>query len=474
QPSAIHILLQNCWGIPIKVELFVKQDFNDLTRFIPLSLPLILGLILNLSSPTDTTAQETESIRVQNTQIENDYPNSLIFQVEIDSDHHLDKLEICYRIQHTISLTCAPVDFIPASKTLAKFVWDTANITVPPSSPIEFQWRIKDETGQRLNTPQELITYDDLRFPWSEIRNDELIVRWYEGNQAFGHMVYNTAKESLFQMQLQTGQPLDFPVTVLLYANEEDFQSWHSYIDDWVGGQAFPALGITTQIVSPWSDERWIRNVIPHEIAHLFFHQIASAGPQSDWPAWLDEGLAQYYEFGDPTEALERVVFAAQNNMLLPLSGLSGSFGRDHTQVQLSYDQSLSVVTYLLETWGDDGLQSLVTEMRDGKSTRIAIPNALGVTYEEFEAGWITWLGVPTQAIPATATPTLVWPTPPSGAPILAPSADQANQEGVAEATALTSLTGALLGGRCLLSSFSFLFLPALVIYIGHRSRITH
>jgi hypothetical protein len=141
-------------------------------------------------------------------------------------------------------------------------------------------------------------------------------------------------------------------------------------------------------------------------------------GGMASWPAWLDEGLAQYYEFGRPEAGLERVESAAQQGRLLPLVSLSGGFGRDPEQVRLSYDQSLSAVTYLLETWGDPGLQGLIAALKSGKPVRAAVESALGVTWEEFEAGWITWLGVPTTpAAPPTPTPTLVRPTAPSGWP---------------------------------------------------------
>jgi hypothetical protein len=242
-------------------------------------------------------------------------------------------------------------------------------------------------------------------------------VRWYAGDDALGQAVYDTAREALGRMVGQSGRELDFPVYVLLYADGEDFGSWHSYVDQWVGGQAFPPLGVTTQIVPPNTSRAWIEDVIPHEIAHLFFYQVMQGGMAS-WPAWLDEGLAQYYEFGSPEAALKRVERAARQGGLLPLVSLSGGFGRDPEQVRLSYDQSLSAVTYLLETWGDQGLQGLIAALKDGEPIGAAVESALGVTWEEFEAGWITWLGVPTTpSAPPTPTPTLVRPTAPSGWP---------------------------------------------------------
>ena len=297
-----------------------------------------------------------------------------------------------------------------------------------------YYWKLEDEEGNRLTTPEQTVYYDDLRYEWREIRDPSLIVRWYEGDEAFGRSVYETAQAALAQMVEQSGRELDFPVFVLLYANDEDFGSWHSYVDKWVGGQAFPALGVTAEIIPPDANRAWIEDVLPHEIAHLFFYQ-ALRGGLSSWPAWLDEGLAQYYEFGSPDPALERAARAARQGALLPLASLSGGFGRDPEQVRLSYDQSLSAVTYLLETWGDAGLQGLLDAFRQGKSPQKAVQEALGSRGRQFEAGWITWMGVPTTpAAPPTPTATLVRPTAPSGWPAPTRKATAAPTQGHGDA----------------------------------------
>jgi hypothetical protein len=72
----------------------------------------------------------------------------------------------------------------------------------------------------------------------------------------------------------------------------------------------------------------------------------------------------------------------------------------------------------MLETWGDAGLQGLIAAFRQGTSPRVAVQEALAITWEEFEARWITWMGVPaTPAASPTPTATLVRPTAPSGWP---------------------------------------------------------
>ena len=365
----------------------------------------------------EAAAQEDPPIRVISTSVENNYPDSLTFQLHAEADSPIVNIQLYYKEQGDISTTRQPVDFESGTDVTASFIWDTSQFTVPPSSPVFFHWAVEDEQGNQLSTPEELVYYDDLRFPWKEISDPELIVRWYEGPEAFGRSIYDAARQSLTRMEELTGEKLNFPIFVLVYANKEDFASWHFFVDDWVAGQAFTPRGITTQIISPDDPLYWISDVIPHEIAHLFFYQVMDS-PLASWPTWLNEGLAQYYEATDPTPALERAEAAAREGTLLPLISLSGGFGRDTEQVWLSYDESLSVVVFILETWGDAGLQSLIEVFRTGENPRPAIESALGLTWEEFEANWITWMGVPATPKPSPApTATLVYPTEHSGWP---------------------------------------------------------
>ncbi len=361
---------------------------------------LLVFAALLVLNPHETAAQENPPIRILSINIENDYPDGLTFRIHAEADSPISNIMLYFKEQGDISTTRQPVEFVSGTEVITSFTWDTSRITVAPSSPIFFYWILADEQGNQITTPEELVYFDDLRFPWVEISDPELVVRWYEGSDTFGQFIYEAARQSLTRMEDQTGEELAFPIFVLVYANKEDFASWHFYVDDWVGGQAFTPLGITTEIISPYSSPDWILDVIPHEIAHLFFYQVMDS-PLASWPSWLDEGLAQYYEATDPIPALEHVATAARGGTLLPLISLTGGFGRDPDQVRLSYDESLSVVIFILETWGEAGLQSLIEVFRTGENPRPAIETALGLTWEEFEAGWISWMGIPATPKPS-------------------------------------------------------------------------
>ncbi len=371
-----------------------------------------VGLWLGLL-PLVAQAAEPPPVRIVAQQVENHFPDSLTFQATVSAHVPLVRATLYYRLLNAPSVTRAAVDFTPATQVTLTYTWDTHNITVPPSAPVVYYWELEDEDGHRLRTEAQTVRYDDGRFPWQELADEQIVLRWYEGDQRFGQRLFDIARQALDQMQEQTGYTLELPVYLLIYANDRDFASWHTYVDEWVGGQAFPSLGVTAEIIPPTTSAAWLLQVIPHEVAHLFFYQ-AVHGALADWPHWLDEGFAQYYEFVSPEAQLALVAQAARNGQLIPLQALSGSFGRDTEQVRLAYAESLSAVVYIHERWGDNGFRALVQAFRQGRSTRQAFREALGVSWEEFIAGWLTWMGVPATPAPSPSpTHGYVFPTAP-------------------------------------------------------------
>jgi hypothetical protein len=177
---------------------------------------------------------------------------------------------------------------------------------------------------------------------------------------------------------------------------------------DWVGGEAFPDFGLTTQIVtSKLPDPHWLNAVVPHELSHLYLYQ-AAYNPTAPIPVWLNEGIAQYNQFSDEgTDYL--VTNAAQAGELIPLTSLAAGFGQhDEPRIRLSYAEGLSAVKYLVETYGEAGLTRLLGDYKKGMPTDQAFQDALGVSMGQFQQDWAESVGASRESM-ITPTP---WPMP--------------------------------------------------------------
>jgi hypothetical protein len=127
---------------------------------------------------------------------------------------------------------------------------------------------------------------------------------------------------------------------------------------------------------------------IPHELTHLLVYQ-AARDHYANVPTWLNEGLAVMNQ-GQPDPGLAGALEAARNaKRLLPLSQLCGAFPPDPEQAQLAYAESESVVRFIRERHGSEGLRALLSAYAGGLGCSAGAQKALGMPLEELEGAWL-------------------------------------------------------------------------------------
>jgi hypothetical protein len=370
------------------------------------------GLLVESASLVQTPAQITFS----RSRIENHYPESLSFFIKAESsDSEIDSAMLFYATRDATSTTRQIVEIEPANQVELSYTWDTNDITIPPSTPIVYHWEVVDTLGNRSSSEEETIYYDDVRYAWNILENENIAVWWHDRSSSFGDDVFEIAQEAFNEQQKMFRSDPEYQIRIITYNSFEEFAEWHSFVSEFTGGQAFPSIGVTTQIVSAYSSvDRWLSDVVPHEISHLYFYQ-ATYHPSTNPPAWLNEGLAQLNQSAVDTRAIELAQSEIAWGNLLPLWSLSGSFGYDETDVLLAYAESLSAAVFISERYGNEGISKLLAAYKSGLSDDAALVKGLGVTLFELQREWLAWMGVDPDMYPTpTAEPTIAWPTPPS------------------------------------------------------------
>jgi hypothetical protein len=128
---------------------------------------------------------------------------------------------------------------------------------------------------------------------------------------------------------------------------------------------------------------------------------------------------------------------AVDADTLLSVREVGQIFSADPDLARLSYAESFSLVTYLLETQGDKPILQLLDHYKQGDSEDRALEAVYGIDRDGLEMLWRDWLGAaPMQEPPeqgATPTATLF----PTLAPIVGPGiqASQTPAEIVVDAT---------------------------------------
>jgi hypothetical protein len=182
--------------------------------------------------------------------------------------------------------------------------------------------------------------------------------------------------------------PVDFQPTVVIIRDHEKFQQI-------VGQRRFVAFAVpdkqlifidySRMHISPFT----LRTTLKHELCHLLLHRHIDS---ERLPKWLDEGIAQWVCKGiselmvDPKKSvLDR---AAITGHYLSLRAISRSFPSTGDALQLAYEESQSVVTYLIDEYGLDGMLCVIKRLREGQDIDIAFETCLAISLPAFEARW--------------------------------------------------------------------------------------
>lgn len=379
-------------------------------------------LLLGLSGANQAFGQE--DVTFAPTEVSIDFPDSITFHSNaVSSGSDIVKAQFVYYLDRYGALdntTRSQLDIQPGKNVPLTYEWDTSDITVVPWAPIVYQWRVTDADGNVYETDPQRVDYEDNRFDWQERADADVIIRWHDKPANFGEDVFEIAQKAIGKQKELFGIELAIPIQIIVYNNQDEFNDWHDVALTWVGGEAFPDFGITTQIVSSNTpDPRWLNDVIPHEISHLYLYQ-AAFNPVSPVPTWLDEGVAQFNELGeDDTSYL--VKDAVKEGKLIPLTTLESGFGKhDEVRIRLAYAEGLSAVRYLVQTYGEEGLARLLADYKKGMNTEKAFLDALGVSMGQFQQDWAESVGAPRESM-NTPTPWPIATYPPVPTPGLPP-----------------------------------------------------
>jgi len=134
-----------------------------------------------------------------------------------------------------------------------------------------------------------------------------------------------------------------------------------------------------------------LRQIMAHELTHFILFGI-TRGKGIRLPVWLHEGLALY-------EAREwdwgyRMIMAetALTRSFLPLASLEKGFPAEKRLAEQAYAQSISLIAYIINTYGTEYLHRLITHLIEGQTPAQAFYSIFGITLEGFEKNWHVYL----------------------------------------------------------------------------------
>jgi tetratricopeptide (TPR) repeat protein len=208
----------------------------------------------------------------------------------------------------------------------------------------------------------------------------------YDGgvNEPLGVAVLDVLTKAHAEYARRLGFRPEDPVVVLLMMEtgipEGRVPEWAAGVND--GTIRVPLRGLDR--LTPR-----LTTVLRHELAHSFI----AARTGGNCPTWLQEGVSQWLEGGDPNREDAAVAALAREGKLMPLLTLEAPFQTlPPADVATAYAESLSAIAHILRRSGPDGVVRLLAALGDRLPSEEALPTALALSYPEFQKTWEDYL----------------------------------------------------------------------------------
>ncbi len=380
-----------------------------------------LVLVGTMHNQPNITSQGP-SIQVLSQSVESHFPDDLTFHLLVRSAAgDIVKAELYLHVGWGETITwVVPEPFTPGAEVNLTAVWSTFAQTIPPFIEITYHWQVVDSTGQTFSTEPMLTEYTDASHNWHRLEDEHIALLWYDWPNSVGQALFEASQEAYDHVAQIVSTTTERAIRVVIYNGQEDFCTFFAprTCQDWIGGQTFS--GITVQWGSIRDLEWFTDDVIPHELAHVFYGEIF----RDTWmpfPTWFNEGIAAYNERHDHTREMTLVLEAAKEGKLKTLAVMTRSGGVAHGEVHLWYALSYSLVAFMAETYEEETLGELILSVADNVPFEDVLTRTMGLDMIQLEIEWRNWLGYPVDSIPTPAPyptmppVTIVPPTIPRG-----------------------------------------------------------
>jgi len=233
----------------------------------------------------------------------------------------------------------------------------------------------------------------------ASVHNEQVIVHYDESLHKVAEEILRIYPDVKQDIENTFQAEIDFRPTVKLIKNRAAFKGIS-------GRDEIVAVAFSKRDLIVIDDSRMktrpfsLEVTLKHELCHLFLHHYVG---NKGLPKWLNEGTSQWVSdgiaeimVGENRNLLKQAILSGRQ---IPINDLSDRFPEDERSLLLAYEESKSIVEYILKEHDISGILQILNNLKRGDNPDKAIFNALSVSVDELEKRWIdslkkriTWL----------------------------------------------------------------------------------
>lgn len=351
----------------------------------------LLIAILLVSSLLPSRMEAQENFNIISSRAEANFPDALTFSINVSAAFPITRIYLRYRLLNDNPVKVFSetwMNFKPGTLVNTNWEWQMKKTGgLPPYTELSYWWVITDERGNKLETQPKNFIYFDTRYNWQPPKErGNILLFWVRGDDNFAEQLVSSATQSLTRLEREAGIKLEKGVKIFIYPSAADLRSAVLYVTEWAGGVAFTDFNVVGIGISP-SEVNFGKRALAHELSHVLTRQV-SYNFYGDLPVWLNEGLAMWGEGPMRPEMAVSLQSAIEQRSFITLRTLSSPFPGDVDAAFLSYAESQSVVTFLIEKYGGAKMAELLGVFKNGSGYDEALLKVYGFDMDRLFELW--------------------------------------------------------------------------------------
>ncbi len=364
-----------------------RGAFILMVTLIALAVGLSFGALGWWETENEIPEAPPEAIRVIETTRRIEFPGRIVIRLVAEAPPDVDDVRIDYAFSAANASVYAYPDSLKrrARGFEAEFVIGTGGSSfVPQGVDVEYYFTFTDSNGVETTSPTYEFEHLDPRYDWRRMSFDDFTLYYHHRNPNEARAVGGEVSRRLERVKAILGLEGDFDYrAVIVNSHAEGRRSFPavSRMSAETGLYAGFALGNYDALALNGLSV----NGLIHELTHLMLEDAVNARA-ARVPAWLNEGLAMYFE--TPDGRRENVVRDAfRRGRLMPLRNMGAVPGRAD-DVRLFYSQSASIVRFMADAYGERRLTALFAALDGGMGIDDALRSTYGFGVDELDAAW--------------------------------------------------------------------------------------
>ena len=256
---------------------------------------------------------------------------------------------------------------------------------MPPGIDILYHWRITEDDGDVVETPEQTLSWFDDRYDWTPLEGPNVTVYTYDVDPAFHQEILDSAERTITSLSESYGAELEQRVRVWAYTDKDDlYGALAPNSEPWIAGAAYPGLHVIDGGAAAGGHRRGAAGRPARG-------QPPGAAPGDRQPLQQPAAVARRGT-GDllagelaATASTPTRSSSPRTGEVPPLRTLNGTFPYDRDGATAAYALSLTAVMYILDTWGDEGMAKLLATFDEGVTYEDAVQQGLGISFDELD-----------------------------------------------------------------------------------------